>query len=331
MREEAGEYRLGGLCRCHSVWVCPVCAPEIRSARAFDIGLAGASHLEKGGGMTFGTATVQHGRRDPLRSTYSGVAKAWHSMNRNRAVVAFRRAHDWWGFLRTVEITWGESNGWHPHVHWVEMWEVPLSDADRREYMALLFASWETRVVGLGMGRPVQPHALKVLPCRVGSEDAKRLGDYLFDMSPMSAAHELTSLTTKRAKRHGLTPFELLWRVHDTQGDSKWAHLWWEYEKATRGRRMLGTSKGLLARLELPEEDPDVSSGGRVVGYVSSEDWGRLRFFAGGVGGVQALIEEAAALGSIGIRQAVGVLLGGAVKPSQYVEVLGPGDDGGMF
>jgi hypothetical protein len=332
--EVGGAYRLGGLCRCHSIWLCPVCAPERRSARAVQIGSAAARHLENGGGVEFGSATVQHGPGSSLRATYGGVAKAWHSMNRNRAVVDFRQRHGFWGFVRTAEVTWGVVNGWHPHTHWVDFWDSPLSDAERSEYVELLYSAWETRVVGLGMGRPLQPHAIRVLPVRHGADNAKAVGEYLFEMSPMAAAHELTSLSTKQAKKHGFTPFQILWSVHDSGGQPQWTHLWWEYEKATRGRRMLGTTKGILRRLELPEDDPEVFDVGAVVGYVSSEEWGRLRFYGAGVEGVQGVVEAAAAGGQIGIDAAMGLLLG-AIPPrqSQYDDVapLGPGDDGGMF
>ena len=336
--EAGGEYRLGGLCRCHSVWLCPVCAPERRSARASEIGLAVELHLVGGGGVEFGSATVRHGRGDRLCDTYSAVARAWDSLNRNRGVVRFREAHGYWGFIRTVEITWGVDNGWHPHVHWVDFWDSPLSDSDRAEYEALLYSAWSIRVVGLGMGLPLQPFAVRVLGVRADSVDAKSVGEYLTDMSPMAAAHELTSLSTKQAKKHGLTPFGILWRIHDV-GGMPWTGLWWEYEKATRGRRMLGTSRKILERLGLPEEDPDVFDRGRVVGFVDSEEWGRLRFFGGGLYGVQSIVESAAVDGQVGITEAMRVLLGGVVVPSQYgsglaaaaVVELGPGDDGGMF
>jgi hypothetical protein len=86
----------------------------------------------------------------------------------------------------------------------------------------------------------------------------------------------------------------------------------------------------------LSTEDPDVDTGGRIVAYVSSEDWGRLRFFHGGVKGVQLVIERAAVDGPIGVREAMRVLMGGApvvelVEVGDVQLVLGPGDDGGMF
>jgi len=109
--------RLVDLCRCHSVWVCPVCAPEIRRARGEEIGLAVQLHLLDDGGVEFGTATLPHGAGDRLADSYSTAAKAWESMVKDGTLRKFRKAHGYWGFVRTVEVTYGFANGWHPHLH----------------------------------------------------------------------------------------------------------------------------------------------------------------------------------------------------------------------
>ena len=154
-------------------------------------------------------------------------------------------------------------------------------------------------------------------------------------MTPASAAHELTNLSTKQARLSGLTPFDILRLVRDRR-EMPWTGLWWEYEKATRGRRMFGSTPRLFDRLGLSLDDPEVDTAGRVVAHVSSEDWGRIRFFFGGVRGVQIVIERAAVSGQIGVNEALRVLMGGAplvelVESDGVQLVLGPGDDGGMF
>lgn len=327
--EGANGFRLGGLCRCHSVWICPVCAPEIRTARGVEIGLAVELHLVGGGGVTFGTGTLPHGVSDRLSDTYSVVAKAWNSVSTDYSVRGFRKAHGWWGFVRTCEVTYGR-NGWHPHVHWVDFWEGVLSSSERAEYRSLVYRAWSRSVVRQGQGRPSVANGVVVLDVRDGE-----ISDYMTKLTPMAAGHELTSITTKQAKQKGLGPFDILCLIQSGQRDP-WTARWWEYEQATRGRRMLGATPKLLARLGLAAEDPDVDTAGRVVAYVASEDWGRLRFFGGGVQGVQLVLERAAeADGALGVREAMRVLLGGApvelpeVGPEQLV--LGPGDDGGMF
>lgn len=322
-------FRLGGLCRCHSVWVCPICAPEKRAARGVEIGLAVELHLFGGGGVDFLTVTLPHGVSDRLKDTYSVTAKAWNSVNSDKSVKNFRKSHGWWGFIRTCEVTYGV-NGWHPHIHSLDFWDVPLTVAERAQYRALVYRAWAASVERQGQGRPTEKNGVVILAVRDGE-----ISDYVTKMSPMGAGQELTNLSTKRAKQSGMTPFDILWRVEGGDVD-KWRGLWWEYEKGTRGRRMLGTSPRIMQRLGLSADDPELSDVGPVVGYVESEQWSQLRWFHGGVQGVQAVIEAAAENGHVGIKEAMRLLLGGAplvvpVGADSEQMVLGAGDDGGMF
>jgi hypothetical protein len=322
-------FRLGGLCRCHSVWCCPVCAPEIRAARGVEIGLAVELHLHGEGGVEFGTGTLRHGIGDRLKDSYSAVAKAWNSVNSDRAVKAFRKAHGHWGFIRTVEVTYGP-NGWHPHVHWLDFWEGSLTKSERDGYRSMVFGAWSRSIVRQGFRAPLESVGVVVLPVR----DCE-ISDYVTKMSPGGAGQELTNLSTKQARQHGMTPFDMLWRVKVGDLDP-WRPLWWEYEKGTRGRRMLGTSPKILDRLGLSKEDPEPVDAGPIVGFVRSEEWGQLRWFGGGVQGAQHAIELAAIDGQVGIQEAMRLLLGGdplveSIADGSVQLVLGPGDDGGMF
>lgn len=329
VRETGHGYRLGGLCRCHSVWACPICSTEIRTARGVEIGLAVELHLAGGGGTVFGSATVPHGRGDRLKDSYSVVAEAWTSVLRDKSVRRFREAHGYWGFIRTAEVTYGQ-NGWHPHVHWLDFWGEVLGDGDRVEYEAMVYRAWAAAVVRLGMGEPSRRRGVVLLPVHGGD-----IGEYVTKLSPTAAGHELTALSTKTARYSGLTPFDLLRRLRD-EGGQPWTGLWWEYEKATRGRRMLGASRRLLDRLGICADDPDPEAcGAPVVGFVTAEQWDALRF-GPGVRGAQAFIEAAAVNGHVGIQAAVSFLLGQVVAPVvvdlEAVQLrFGPGDDGGMF
>ena len=330
VREVAGGFRLGGLCRCQSIWVCPVCAPERRGLRREEIRLAVELHIAGGGGVNFGTATVPHGIGDRLKGSYSVVAKAWNAVSSDYSVKAFRKAHGWWGFCRTCEVTYGQ-NGWHPHLHWLDFWDGALTVAESAEYRKVVYRAWSRSVVRQGFREPTERRGVVVVPVRDTD-----ISDYLTKMSPGSAAHELTSLSTKQARNFGLTPFDILGLLRDRR-EAPWVGLWREYEQGTHGRRMFGASPHLFDRIGLSDEDPEVVEVGRVVARISSDDWGRLRFFFGGVKGAQILIERAAVNGQIGVNECMRVLMGGAplvelsdeLGPEQLV--LGPGDDGGMF
>jgi hypothetical protein len=221
--------------------------------------------------------------------------------------------------VRTVEITYGQVNGWHPHLHWLDFWEEPLSWEEVAEYQRLVYGAWSRSVVRQGLARPSVEHGVKILGVVERKGAARLLGDYMTEMSPVSAAAELTSLSTKRAKLSGLGPFDILRRlqVHDTD---PWLRVWNEYERGTRGRRMLGASHGLLDRIGVSSEDPEPVEAGEVVAFVTSDDWGRIRFFGMGVNGAQLKVEAAAVDGQIGVDEAVRLLMGGAALPV----VVGP-------
>jgi hypothetical protein len=310
------------------VWVCPVCAPEIRSARGTEIALAVELHLLGGGGVEFGTATMPHEFGHRLRDTYSVVAKAWNSVGVDKSVRAFRKSHGYWGFVRTCEVTYGQNAGWHPHVHWLDFWEEPLTTVDRSHYVRVVLNAWRASVIRQGFGSPSDARGVRILPVRE-AKYAEDVGRY---MTAAKAGHELTNLTTKEARRSGMAPFEILALARSSE---EWCRVWWEYEGATRGRRMLGRSQKLFQRLGLSLDDPEPVEAGPVVGYVTSEEWGQLRWFGGGVEGVQGVVEAAAVRGHVGIREAMAVLLGAVERvlelPDSVQLVLGPGDDGGMF
>jgi hypothetical protein len=210
------------------------------------------------------------------------------------------------GFIRTTEVTHGEENGWHPHLHWLDFWEEELSSEVLAEYQRLLYGAW-SRAVLVGDRYSSPGNGLVVLPVRSG--DA--LGNYVTEMSVTGASYELTSITTKTGRKAGKTPFQILAKVYGP-ASKPWVDLWWEYENATHGRRMLGTSKGILRQLGLKADDPEPVVKGECVAFVRAEDWGRIRWFTeSGLSGAQAAIEKAAEGGQVGVDEAVRLLLGG--------------------
>jgi len=264
-----------------------------------------------------------------LRATFDAVVRAWHVVCKDRAVRAFRVEHDHWGFLRTTEVNYGFANGWHPHGHWLDLWGGQLSPAEVIEWESLVFAAWRRGISKLGLPLPDREHGVRIVSVRNGG-----VGDYVTDMTSMSAGQELTALSTKRARGKNLGPFDLLRGVADF-GGSPWIDLWWEYEQTTRGRRMFSATPHLLRRLGLPDDDPVPVEAGSVIAAISFDEWNGIRA-RGNHYGAQAAIEAAASAGGfLGVREAVRLLLGGerlvmaAVADEQLT--LGPGDDGGFF
>jgi hypothetical protein len=265
------------------------------------------TRLGAGGFVTFGTGTLSHSAKHSLRSTYSLVVSCWNSVNTDYTVKAWRKAHGFGGFIRTTEMTHGR-NGWHPHIHWFDFWDHPLTYGEWLDYEHAVYLAWSRAVARQSDRKAAAGRAMKVLPVVGG--DAVTLANYVTEISATSAAFELTSIATKEARKGGLGPFEILAKVYGP-GSKPWVDLWWEYEQATRGRRMLGASQGLLRRLGLSDDDPEPVELGEVVALVSSENWSRIRWFTdSGLAGVQAILEHAAKDGQVGVDAAVAVLLG---------------------
>ncbi|MFC3588644.1 hypothetical protein ACFOSC_33110, partial [Streptantibioticus rubrisoli] len=179
-----------GICRCGSIWAEPVCSAKIRNFRADEIQTLLARHLEAGGQAIFVTLTVRHFARheladllDAIRDTYKALlsGRAWVG-DRKRGAAGHRDRLGIPGVVRATEVTWGETNGFHPHLHLVvllgarqnprpargsgETWDprptgyfTPDPD-DVAAWQADWRRIWTKRLTALGM-RPSDEHGVR--------------------------------------------------------------------------------------------------------------------------------------------------------------------------
>lgn len=227
---EDGRVYFGGYCRCHSVWACPMCATVIRAARAAEMGGGLRLLLADGGGCIFSTYTVPHGQWDSLADLFDAVSRAWDLVRKDRTVRAFRKAHGL-EFSRSTEVTFGD-NGPHPHLHVGEVCSVPLTRDEVLEYRAACFSAWCRAVVSMGLRPPSDRYGLTMVRADAG------MADYSHKVEGL--ASELFRMDRKTGKTRA--PFEVLRLA--VAGDVRAAAIWRDYEQVTRGRRMLGQSRG---------------------------------------------------------------------------------------
>lgn len=240
-----------GLQRCGSVWSCPVCSPKIRHRRSLEVEEAVENWWAEGGQVVFVTATLRHQDGEELQDVWHALMGAWRRLQQGRSWDVFRCSSGMLGSVRVVEATHGR-NGWHPHVHalfFVRDPEVVVRELPGR-WMAALEREGRTGEVGV---------ALDVRTVKAGDSE---IGGYL---AKTRAALELTRLDLKTK---GRTPWALL-----AAGE---VSLWREWVDASKGRRMIGWSRGIRERLlsdpveatdeELAEED----LGGLVVAYLDA-------------------------------------------------------------
>lgn len=198
------------------------------------------------------------------------------------------------GSIRTVEVTWNQVNGWHPHTHTLLLFDHPLSGAERADLHAWLYARWRAHLLRLGLGAITARHGVDLRPVTVN----EGLGEYLTKMGGgWTPGLELT-----RADRKGSSAFGLLRNLVET-GEAKWAQLWLEYERATFGKRSLFWSHGLRRRLLGTEEaatDAELAASegldlALLRAWIAREKWDRL-VAAGEVAATLTAIENVAAV-----------------------------------
>lgn len=277
---------LSGITACGSVHTCPVCSAKIEERRRGEIA-KGVDYWYSLPNKTVNmiTFTFSHSLGDRLADVLEKQRIALNKLRSGKAWNSFKEVFGFDSLIRSLEVTWGEGNGWHPHTH--ELWCVDKNidrekveaylkakyKAKRHEarlsallemdseaiFDVLLLERWEQCCERAGLmvkadGTPVSLDAF-----RKRALDIKRhvsVGDYLAkqdDSRHWGVDREMAKASTKQGKKKGMHPFGFLSRFSET-GEGIWSGLWLEYSKAIEGKRRLFWSHGLKERVGLNEK-----------------------------------------------------------------------------
>ncbi|WP_191878697.1 MULTISPECIES: replication protein [Streptomyces] len=214
------------------------------------------------------------------------------------------------GMVRASEVTRSLENGWHPHTNglvflggkldgtpangevvdyfepgakaleewedWLrELWTSELAKADPEFTPSTDCETRDCKCEGKGHG---------VMIKLITSADDEALIEYLTKVqdgkAPESvradldaatgAAMETTRADSKTYKGHSMTPFQMLYRLHDLEvakllpsraegyGTAAQCRIWWaEYETAMAGRRAIEWTRGLRGHVQLTGDDSE--------------------------------------------------------------------------
>lgn len=239
---ENSKCHFSGLQTCGSVWACPVCAAKISERRKLEVRGVLDAHVAAGGGCEMVTLTFPHTRTDKLKDMMAVLREALKRLKRGRDYRTCRELYESIGSIRALEVTWGEANGWHPHLHEIWLFAKPLTDRQRRNLQNLLFAGWKTACIKAGFPAPNRKRGVTVQPASSAAEYIAKWGTE----PKWEAASELTKANIKKSRSEkGRTPFDLL-RDY-AQGNSRAGALFAEYVEAFHGYRQLFWSPGLKA------------------------------------------------------------------------------------
>lgn len=233
---------VNGVQSCNNVWGCPVCAAIIQSRRAAEIDYAIDSWIRYGldrkGPSTahayMVTLTVRHGLTHRLETTSQLVADAWSEIFSGRAGQAIRAELGIRHTVRALEPTYGEANGWHPHLHVIIMTDRELTDAD----LARLKERWADAVSIHSFEAAFAPSDERGVTLRELYQS--RDGRYVQKMFL-----ELQAYDTKEGKNGNITYWQVARRAAD--GDRRYMHIWQEAQAALFRRKQLTWSHGSKA------------------------------------------------------------------------------------
>ena len=300
-----------GVERCSSIWACPVCSAVVRAKRAAEIQAAADAWRAQGGFVVMVTLTMRHRRSDPLAVTLDAAVAGWKKMLQRRA---WRSAAEWAGlkhYVRAVEVTRSDANGWHPHIHALLFLDRPLDEERRNEFASAVYDVWAGIVVSLGAGKPSRANGVRVTTTGADATYVAKIQEH--DRADRTGAElARTDLKASRAAEDsgGMMPFELLDRAPD---DHQAFALWREYFSATHGRRAITWSRNLRTDLDLDAEQTDeellaetVTAVQRIV--IPGEAYDRLRNRPGRLTRILAEVER-------GALDAAAYLSGGFVLP----------------
>jgi hypothetical protein len=235
------------LIRCGQLWPCPICAAAISEGRRIEISEALAKSPYHVALITY---TVQHNQATKLQPMLAAMLLAYRKMKGKRSFTGLTDEYAWVGSIRSLEVTHGD-NGWHPHIHELLLFKFSLDAVNEIGIKRNLKQQWIDVLQAQGYTASFE----RGVDVQTRDENIR---DYIskFGHQPVnvhwSLEHELTKAVTKKARKGGRTPMQLL--ADYGAGDVAAGALWYEYASAFKRRNQLVWSRGLRKLLNMGKE-----------------------------------------------------------------------------
>ena len=250
LRLSEGTAGYSGLAHCGSCWACPVCSAKIAARRTQEIEHLLWWNAERGGTVALATFTMSHGRSDALKQLRKALSVAWRHMTQSRAWKTTRKELGCDGYVRAIECTLTDANGWHLHSHVLLLFDGPVSTELLETWTDVLFGLWSDGLAKTGMKASRE----RGVDVRRGTGALDGLGKYLSKLTYESTGGRFKKGRTDGKGSRSRTPFELLEDAITTGRAEDWA-AWFEWETGSKGMQQLVWSNGLKERCGLEHVD----------------------------------------------------------------------------
>lgn len=277
---------------CGSVWTCPLCSAKINRKRREEISRAYNVVSEVSGAAYMLTFTIKHGLGDDLDDLISRMKNAMQDFQKSQAMKEVTRKEplkrpradslpfvEYIGRIANLEVTYGTSNGWHPHEHHLWFFRRELTEQEIQFLKDRLFDAWATACVKNGLPEPLKENregrsiGLDIRRALSAADYLTKYGQFTPDgdqrVRRWGPEKELAGSHVKAAKAKGATPFQLLFEY--AEGDKRSGQKFTEFAVAFKGRHQLEFSKTLKKFLRENEVIIDETEAGDQLHAQSTE------------------------------------------------------------
>ena len=233
--QNIGKAFYSNLFRCNSVWLCPICARRISEFRRdelltvsekwqsgdyfnyatrFDSEIdLDESPFENKNSIFLATFTVRHKRSDSLKDVLFALKENFKKLVRNRAgrklFAKYGIAHN----VKSLEVTFGNSSGWHPHYHVLFYGFYALDKEQMAEFQNELAELWMNGFDGdFAQFKPSRKHGVDIADGSFASSYINKFGEQVPCRKLGEKVDlEMTKSHMKKARENDrFTPFEML-------------------------------------------------------------------------------------------------------------------------
>lgn len=234
-----------GLRVCGRPWICPVCSAKISEKRVKELRTAFQAHRKDGGRIAMLTLTFSHQRTDKLADILDLFNQATQEMFRGKAFDNIRKEMGIIGRIRSMEVTWNDENGFHPHSHIALFY---TNKTGLKAMKARMYKLWKAACAKFGL----KTNAEHGLDLQNGEEAESYLSKH--EKRKWGLEQELTKGHSKKGKLiSSFTPFDFL-RAYLETDNERFLYLFEEYAKAFKGKRQLQWSRGLKKQFVIEEK-----------------------------------------------------------------------------
>ena len=252
--ETNGVTHFAGIYRCKSRWACWDCGKRHveESVKKYTRVMELFREEHPDGAEAFVTLTVRNSRFDDLKVMREGVTGAFRKVLKGRCKKILEERYGFVGYFRALDVTHGEENGFHPHIHAVFLFSRKLRAEELEEIYNLIYGYWKRQVMKLGLSTMKECNRVEY------ARNVRDLASYIARSSGVGGwenlSREVVGPVMKTAKM-GNRSISQIYRDAALEGKARDIEICHELEKGLVRAQMLTCSKYVRELLKRVEEE----------------------------------------------------------------------------